>query len=358
MTAIIITFSILLAAISIGGQIIISKTKLVSFCSNDNENLRSYKTKICAIILLAINLYNLIQKVIVLTKEYTSDWVVWDAEEALGRVFEHIFAILIIITYISLGIFLLKRLQTLAITSLASIIIFSIFDSIFVRTSDIFYCYLQLLPTTLVLGSFLFILLTINKKIKVDYYFQKIIVFSPLLFLLKLIYSRRIPLRHIIERYLLYITIILEIIVFLIIFNELIKNIQRQGNNYGKSMIISKRQTIILIVSILILPSIIALLSSIEKLWLFIALIILAIAIPIVIAATVNSSIRTRIIAITCTLSLVVGFCFLVKFLPNNPDNTEEFDPYMCHWCGGNGIYITEEGKTRICSHCNGSGER
>ena len=92
MIAIIIIFSLIFAAAIIATLIYLSNRYFIAYCVNENENLGSQKIKIAAIILLALNLYRLISKIINLFKLYPKDWISGDAEEELASAFIRIFS--------------------------------------------------------------------------------------------------------------------------------------------------------------------------------------------------------------------------------------------------------------------------
>ena len=361
MTAIIIVFSVLFAAICIGVQILISKSNALAFCNYSDDGLNSFKWKFGSISILILYAYNLINNIISITKAYPADWTSGDLEEELGTAFAYIFSLLIIISYITLAIFLLKKLKKLAILSSATIIILSVFNSVFIKTINIQYSYFSLLPYIVVLLSLIVVIAATSGKSMIFYHYQKLFKLAPcfiLLDILNIVITKLMLNRHFlsIDLFIDVIIIFLKFAAFYCIFNTLISSIKQSSELQNGNETISNKEKLILSLSILILPLFIWILSTISKVWLFVSLILLAIAVPIVIVATKDSATKTKVIALICTFSAVIGLCVIAKIAPKNND---EFDPYKCHWCDGYGFYVTEKGgKAKMCSHCNGTGER
>lgn len=279
MIALIIVFSFIFAAISIGAQIFISNNLSLKFI-DDDSTLNSSKVKIGAIILLILNAYSLIKSTISLFSTYSKDWIAFDMGEELGIAFSRIFSLLIIISYITFGIFLLIEIKRLALLSSASIIIISIFDAIFIKTTTITSGYISLLPSLLVLFSFIIIF----TPFRIGH--QKIIKASPFLLLVGAIY----PVIDVITSDVFSIhsiisiaTIILNMIAFILMFNAISPSSASNESSQKATASLTKNK-IIIVLSILVFPLVVSLLSLISKIWLFISLILLAIAVPIVIA--------------------------------------------------------------------------
>lgn len=353
MTAIIIVFTVIFAAISIGTQILISNKFSPTFIDDDN-NLNSSKVKTGAIILLILNAYSFIRFTISLFSTYSEDWIAYDMEEELGLAFSHIFSLLIIISYIAFAIFLLKKNKRLALLSSASIIIISVFDAIFIKTTTIMSAYISLLPSLLVLFSFIILFTPFH----IDH--QKVVKATPFLFLLGII-NTIVSVINLgvfdINNALSLVTTVLRTVAFLLMFNAVAPSIKNAENENKAPLSISNKKTILIVLSIIIFPLVVSLLSSIGKVWLFVSLILLAISVPCVIAATKDSTVKTKSIALICTFSVVIGLCVISKFTPHN---NEEFDPNKCYWCEGEGFIWTDENFTDLipCSHCHGTGKR
>ena len=340
---IIIIFSIVLVAIFAGLPILFSR----SFITNKNENLGTTKIKIGAIILLAVNAYQLILSI----KNATGDF------PNFQLVLDNVFSLSIILLYILLGISLLTKLSKLVILSSLELVVFSVFQYIFLRSTAIYYYYIDLLPTVVVLTCLAIALAGASGNTKFFMRFPLLIKIAPFFMLLRLLHM--IPqISSITFIQLSVIGISIRVVVFVafyLIFNAIIPLAKASDTTNEENKTSSKKEKVLLGFTIALFPLIVFLLSSIDKVWLLVALVLGIIIIPIAVFTTIDSPIKTRIIAITCSIAVVVGICVFAKVMPKNE---EEFDPYMCHWCDGVGFYITEEGKTRICSHCNGSGER
>ena len=186
MTAIIIIFSLIFAAAIIAPLIYLSNRYFIAYRVNEKENLGSPKLKIAAIILLALNLYRLISKIINLFKLYPKDWISGDAEEELASAFIRIFSFTIVLLCISFSVFLLKKLQQLALFSSAIIPVLSLFDAIFIQRISAIEAYTKLLPQVAVFLSLIIILASISKKLAFFSRYQKVLKVAPFFLLLNI----------------------------------------------------------------------------------------------------------------------------------------------------------------------------
>ncbi|MBQ3016750.1 MAG: hypothetical protein IJD79_08230 [Clostridia bacterium] len=342
MLTLIILFSVVFATISIGAQIFISKK-----CDNSDDIPDSSKIKAGAIILLVLNAYTLIKTVINLTIRYPANYTMYDVEEELGLMFVYSFSILIIISYIAFSIFLLMKSKTLAVLSSVFIIFITLFNAIIVRTTTILSSYISLLPTLLVLSSFAIIF----APIRIGY--QKIIKATPYLLLLDIINT----IIHIINAGFSFdivisiLTIILEVAAFILIFNFIEPSLESNENAENKMITLSQKQGLLLIFAILIFPLIIALISSIGKVWLFVSFILLAVAVPFVVLYTQGLNIKTRIAAVAIILAIVIGLCLIVRFVPDSDSGGDK-----CVSCGGVGMVNDGFLDFKTCPTCRGTG--
>ena len=341
MTAIIIIFTVIFAAISIGAQIWISNNYSLTFIDDDN-NLNSSKVKTGAIILLILNAYSFIRFTISLFSTYSEDWIAYDMGEELGLAFSHIFSLLIIISYIAFAIFLLKKNKRLALLSSAWIIIISVFDAIFIKTTTVMSGYISLLPSLLVLFSFIILFTPFHIG------HQKVVKATPFLFLLGIFD---------INNALSLATTVLEIVAFLLIFNAVVPSLKNAENENNAPLSISNKKTILIVLSIFIFPLVVSLLSSIGKVWLFVSLILLAISVPCVIVATKDSTVKTKSIALICAFSVAIGICVVAKLSQSNYTDPDGIDGWtQCYKCDKTGKVRNDLGYYVTCPRCDGVG--
>ena len=353
MIALIIVFSFIFAAISIGAQIFISNNLSLKFI-DDDSTLNSSKVKIGAIILLILNAYSLIKSTISLFSTYSKDWIAFDMGEELGIAFSRIFSLLIIISYITFGIFLLIGIKRLALLSSASIIIISIFDAIFIKTTTITSGYISLLPSLLVLFSFIILFTPFHIG------HQKVVTATPFLFLLGII-NTIVNVINLgvfdINNALSLATTVLRIVAFLLMFNTVAPSLKNAENENKAPLSISNKKTILIVLSIFIFPLVVSLLSSIGKVWLFVSLILLSISVPIVIAATKDSTVKTKSIALICTFSVVIGICVVAKLFPSGYTDPDGIDGWtQCYKCDKTGKVRNDLGSYVTCPRCDGVG--
>lgn len=347
----IIFISISLTGLIIGAQFVASNVLFSSNCY-ESKYLDSPKIKIAAIALLALDAYNIIQSIRNLVNAYPADWTAWGGfEEEIGIAFGYAFTLILSCLRISLPIFLLIKKQGVSILSAASIVILSTINPILFHPPSLLNCYLSIFPDIVVYSSLAIVMLEFDD---VFGKYTKLLKIAPFLVLLQPLQSIVLAIQYEMP-FIQYVLIsVIKFISVWIVLNVFVKKTLEMENETKKSSTI---EILIAVILLLLIPIIIWLLSTINKIWMFVALTLMIIAVPVILISTKDDNGKTRATALICTFAVIVGICAIARFIPSG--NNEEFDPDKCYWCDGMGLYMIEEGgKLYRCSHCNGTGKR
>lgn len=364
MVAVIVFVAILFFAISLGIQIAVSKSMLLAFHYNENGVANASKMKVGSIILIALYAYRLFQSLMNVVKTYPANWTSGALSMELSRAFIFVFSILIILSHIMLGVFLLKKMQKLAITSAVTIAAMQLFKAIFIDTlSSVFECYCSLLPTSIVFISLFVVLIGVNGKSALFHRCPKLFRAAPYFVLFGFFETLFIIIENSISGNIGFV-IISSIFIFLefgayyLIFGSLIPMIQTPEKETEP---LSKTKKIIIALTIVLFPILVYLLSSVEKIWLLAASVILVIAIPIAFAMTVDSTRKTKGVAVICTVVSVIALCFIVNFTMNGSSGSNtcghpacaENGPFPCYGKNNTCPNFTYCYQDMYCDECD-----
>lgn len=269
----------------------------------------------------------------------------------------------ITLLYITLGIFLLLKKNNYVVISAVAALVLTLFDKIYIQYGSLltfYYDYMNFLPEVIVLTSFVLTILAIKNKTSTICRYKKILKFVPYTLLLSVIS----PILDIIKNG--YISVIYSIVpivlclikfvAFLLIFKSLILQIKDADLKSSEKQSFTKKEIIILISTIILLPPVINLFATIAKTWFLAGSILFAFLLVAILKNTTGERKKARCIGILVSLALSVGICLIAFALPSND---EEFDPGKCGWCDGYGFVqsVTDENGVDRCSHCHGTGK-
>ena len=349
----ILFLAILFALIGIGVGAVIVNRRLYSF---RDIQFNSTTLKIGSVFLILINAHLLINMLKSIFSYYIEDLIVYDVGQSIQALFSESFSLAIVLLWISIGIFLLIRNFKFAFLASINVLIFTLFNSIFLINTTLIYAYISLLPTIAVLLSLLLAFVALNGKTNIYHRYSKGIKVAPYLILLEIVNNIISLIEHPYFNFSVVIGfafVILEFLAFWLILNAMISFVTKKSTNSCEAKL-TKKENLLITLSVLIFPAIIYFISSIDKTWLFAGGIVLAIFLPI--ALIVAPSKKSKVITSIITLAIVIAICLFAKAMPKND---EEFDPNKCYWCEGMGFVLIEEGgDLHRCSHCNGTGKR
>ena len=292
MAIIILAIAISFALGSIGIGIFVVNRKAYSF---RNINIESSKLKAGAICLIAINAYSLINLTKTFFLLYTSDWIVYDIEAEVQTIFTQVFSLAILLLYIAIGIFLLLNHFKWAFASSISALAFTLFKSIFLNNNSIISAYFTILPSVAVLLSIIVIFVAINGKTDFFYHHSKLVKLTPYLILLGLfdkIFSLISYPHFSISVVTSFALLALNFFAFWLIVNNLTPLVQKEKPDLCEPQVSKKKHGVLVTLSILILPAIIYLVSSINKTWLFVGGVALALLLPITLACAKTKKVK------------------------------------------------------------------
>ena len=329
----ILAVALMFALISMGVGMFITNRK--SYAFPDIHPIPAAMT-IGSIFLILTNVYSLIRMIKSLFSSYTEDLIVYNMGEPIQTFFSQIFSLAIILLYISVGVLLLIKKFKLAFLAVSNIFIFTLVNSIFVSNINLIDAYILILPTVAILTSLLIVFAAVGGKGDTFYRYSKLLKVAPYLSLLNLvniifslIESPRFDASVIIELAL----VILSFLAFLWILNTL-ASIATRENTTSVEVKATKKEKIFIILSVLISPAIIYLVSSIDKMWLFVGGVILAIVLPFVLC--IETKKKTKVIAVIITLAIVVLLCVVTKVF--QATIADSGSGGVCGICGGDGV--------------------
>ena len=345
---------VLLLSILFSGLLLVLG-KILGFCSflPLKKDLNSRNIKIASALMIFVNariLLSNLRSAINFSLDTSSN-----LEATLRSLFSQISSLSIVLLGIGFGVFLLCNQFELATISSALIVGFTLFNNIFLTNVSLIGSYFSFLSVA-AWFSLIIVLLAIIEKTTIFHRYTKWFKAAPYLILLgiinnvfSLIKNPHFNLAVIVS----FASIILKFLAFWFMFNALESFVPKKSTDSFEVKLTKKEKTLTAL-SVLIFPTIIYLVSSVDKTWLFVGAVVLAIFLPF--ALMLASSKKSKIIATIITLAIVVALGFVAKIMPKN---NEEFDPNKCYWCEGMGFYLVEEGgDLKMCSHCHGTGKR
>ena len=326
-----IFLAIVFALLSVGVGVFVVNRKAYSF---SNIDLSSSKLKVGAICLVLINLYSLIDQTIYLFSSYTSNENVYYVENPVAMKFSSIFSLAIFLLYISIGICLLLKQLNIAFVSSVSALTFTIFKNLFLDSNKLLLSYVTFLPSIAVLLSMIVIFTAANGKTKLFYNYSKLLKVAPYLILTRLLYTILIAYPDFNSSVIIsLVSVVLNFLAFLLIFNSLTSVVPPQSTDTCE-VNVNKKEKVLVTLTLLISPSIVSLVSSIDKTWLFAGGVVLALLLPITLAHVTTK--KAKIIVLIVTLVIVVAVCMFAKFIISLDENSNKTEP--CGICGGDGV--------------------
>lgn len=380
MTVLIIFVAIVFAAIFVGIAVPCTYLFKEKLQLEDVKLLSSKNTLIAASLLVITNFGSLIEAIINYAKIYNDSWM--SDSNSFGVIMQQSFGLSIYFLYICIAVALILKSTTFALGSSVATLVFTIFNAIFIQSSELETVhreYFGLMPKIMILASLTIILVAILGQQKIFYRYKKLFEISPWFLLFSVlcinisVYPPMISNPDVLNYLMLgninlqsftngtfifrFLSIIINSIAFMLIFKALTLQILENKSAYAEEQTVSKKEKIILILSLLLFPIVINLLSSISKAWLFGALILLAIAVPAVTVITKNSAAKTKAIALICTFSVVVGLCVVAKLFPSNYTDPDGIDGWtQCYKCNKTGKVKNVLGFYVTCPSCDGVG--
>ena len=380
MTVLIIFVAIVFAAIFVGIATACTYLFKEKLGLEDIKLSPSRTTLIAASLLVITNLGGVIEAIINYAKIYNDAWM--SDSNSFGVIMQQSFGLSIYFLYICIAVALILKSTTFAFGASAATLVFTVFNAIFIQSSElktVYREYFGLMPKIMILASLAIMLVAILGQQKIFYRYRKLFKLSPWFLLLSVlcinisVYPPMISNPDVLN-YLIsgninlqsftnvtfifrFVSILINFVAFMLIFKALFLQIAEKKSVCDEQQTVSTKEKIILILSLLLLPIVINLLSSIGKVWLFVALILLVIAVPAVVVTTKNSTAKTKAIALICTFSVVIGLCVVAKLLPSNytdPDGIAGWT--QCYKCNKTGKVRNDLGFYVTCPRCDGVG--
>ena len=342
MIALVFVLAAIFFAISAKIIVSISKGRRFAFCGEESTAFSLPRFKTGVIALLMWYLIKIIKYIIITIKNFTGDHFY---QQQVGAIFESVisstFNFLAYSVCVLTIVFMLKNSQRKALISLFAMLILTLCGYIYIGSVGLTGAYLDLLPNILVILAVIVLILSSNGNHELYLQYRKLIKVVPYTILLTLISPIILGLKDFkaflsVDFWSQLLLTAIKFVAYYLIITTLIAFVEEKIPFATEVRPLNKTKKILIAAAIVVLPATVYLLSSIPKIWLFIASLILPIAISVSYAVTENSSELVRILAITISIVFVISLCLCVKFFGSTSEQScghpgcAEEGPFHC----------------------------
>ena len=322
MALIVILLSVVLSILALAVGFVFSKSnRSINDLCTKIRLTTSKQTTIGAGILIASSLLSALYSITYLFTQYSADWV--SNSTSLMSAVSQAFSITILVLSVVLGIALLQKSATLLFISPSLILVLTVIKSVFIdkgTLAKIYREYFVFLPMVAVMLSLLMLVSALGGTDKAFFKFKKIINMTPWLLLLtilnnglNIISARTFHISTAIS----CICVVLNVIAYIFIFKAFTATVESTSSGINKSAVPSKKEKLIIVLSALLLPLIVNIVSG--KALLRYTIIIVAVCLVAVFKLTENEKTHVRKKALICAAVIVGILCAVSMVLPS-PD--------------------------------------